>query len=177
MENPPFFFFNLEPLEKFDNDASPSSPSNNSKNPSEEKTTEVKPVAVFKIKIPSINLVETVYEGTEKRILMSGPGHIRGTAYPGKKGNCAISGHRVSFGAPFYNLHKLNKGDKIFTYYQNREYIYQVIWLKRVKPGDTWVIAPTEIPSLTLTTCDPPFSAKYRLVVRAVLIKKEGNKK
>ncbi|MCX7832579.1 MAG: class E sortase [Actinobacteria bacterium] len=134
---------------------------------SEEK---IKIKRIFYLSIPAINLKEPVYEGVSRRVLMSGPGHIPGSSYPGEKGNCAVSGHRVTFGGPFRNLHKIKAGDSIYVEYKNKQYTYQVIWIRRVKPKDIWVIGKTEIPSLTLTTCDPPYSAKYRLVVRAVLV-------
>lgn len=132
------------------------------------KKTEIK--KAFYISIPAIGLEETVYEGVSQRVLMSGPGHIKGSAYPGEKGNCAVSGHRVTFGGPFRNLHKLKSGDSIYVRFKDKSYVYKVVWVRRVKPKDIWVISKTELPSLTLTTCDPPYSAKFRLVVRAILV-------
>lgn len=140
---------------------------------SKEKKDSARLRAVFSLEIPSIGVKEKVYEGTSKRVLMSGPGHIKGTALPGEKGNCVVSGHRVTYGGPFRNLHKLEKGDEVIVRYSGRRFVYIVVWKKRVLPREVWVAAPTELPSLTLTTCDPPYSAKYRLVVRAVLSEKK----
>lgn len=126
----------------------------------------------FRLIIPAINLDEIVYEGVSRRVLMSGPGHLTSSSFPGEKGNCVVSGHRVTFGGPFRRLNLLKVGDEVKVQDKKKTYIYKVIWIKRVKPSETWVAAPTEIPSLTLTTCDPPYSAKYRLVVRAIMVEK-----
>jgi len=129
-----------------------------------------KPVFIFVLRIPDISIETRVYEGTSKRVLMSGPGHLRGSAMPGERGNCVISGHRVTFGGPFYRLHKLKPGNRIIVEFKKKRYIYEVKWIKRVKPEEIWVAKFTSTPSITLTTCDPPFSGRYRLVVRGELM-------
>lgn len=139
-----------------------------------EKTNQEETVSgrvLFKMKVPKLGREYSIREGTGKAVLVRGPGHIRGTSYPWEaRGNVGISGHRVTYGAPFRNLHLLEENDEIIVKYRENTMSYRVVWKRRVKPTDTWVIAPTELQSLTLTTCDPPFSAKYRLVIRAVRI-------
>lgn len=126
---------------------------------------------IFKLKIPSLNRSFNVYDGADRNTLMRGPAHIKGTAYPGdSSGNVCISGHRVTYGGPFRHVDRLKAGDRLIIEAGSRVYEYQVVWIKRVKPAENWVLAPTVMPSLTLTTCDPPFSARYRLVVRAVMV-------
>jgi sortase (surface protein transpeptidase) len=49
-----------------------------------------------------------------------------------------------------------------------------VSWSRVVDPDASWVLAPTDVPSLTLTTCAPRFSASRRLVVRAVQVSGPG---
>jgi sortase (surface protein transpeptidase) len=46
-----------------------------------------------------------------------------------------------------------------------------VDWLRAVEPNDWSVVAATDVPSVTLTTCEPRFSAAQRLIVRGVLVK------
>lgn len=125
---------------------------------------------IFKLKIPNLKQTYDVYDGADRDTLMRGPAHIRGTAYPGEPGNVCISGHRVTYGGPFRHIDKLKAGDRLLIQYKGKVYEYQVVWIKRVRPDENWVLTPTTVPSLTLTTCDPPFSARYRLVVRAVQI-------
>lgn len=133
------------------------------------RITHVKLVPLFTMRIPKIGRVYTVYEGVSAQVLARGPGHIPGTAYPWFRGNTGISGHRVTHGAPFRLLNRLEKGDPIIIQARGKTMIFAVAWKKRVRPSDTSVLATTTQTALTLTTCDPPFSARYRLVVRAVL--------
>ncbi|GAH74694.1 unnamed protein product, partial [marine sediment metagenome] len=86
----------------------------------EEETTELEVIelpelgeAFGTIEIPAIDLKGIIYEGTEKPILKNGPGHIVGTAIPGRVGTCVISEHRTTYGAPFNKLDELLSGDEI----------------------------------------------------------------
>jgi sortase A len=121
------------------------------------------------ISIPTISLSQVIVDGTDKSQLQLGPGHYLGTAMPGEVGNVAIAGHRTTWGRPFRNLDKLHKGDQIFITTPRAAIMYRVVWIKVVSPSDTGVVAPTTTPSLTLTTCNPPYSAASRLIVRAEL--------
>ena len=121
------------------------------------------------LSIPTISLSQVIVDGTDKSQLQLGPGHYIGTAMPGEAGNVAIAGHRTTWGRPFRNLDKLHKGDQIFITTPRAAIMYRVVWIKIVSPNDTGVVAPTTTPSLTLTTCNPPYSAASRLVVRAEL--------
>jgi LPXTG-site transpeptidase (sortase) family protein len=133
------------------------------------RETNVKLVPLFTMRIPKIGRAYTVYEGVSAQVLARGPGHIPGTAYPWFRGNTGVSGHRVTHGAPFRLLDRLEKGDAIIVHARGKTMIFAVVWKKRVRPSNTSVLATTTQTALTLTTCDPPFSARYRLVVRAVL--------
>ena len=121
------------------------------------------------ISIPTIGLSQVIVNGTEKSQLQLGPGHYIGTAMPGEAGNVGIAGHRTTWGRPFRNLDKLHEGDRIFITTPRAAVMYRIVWIKIVKPDDVSVVAPTTTPSLTLTTCNPPYSAATRLVVRAEL--------
>lgn len=123
---------------------------------------------LFELSIPKLKRRYVVYEGTSPRVLAKGPGHIAGTAYPWFRGNTGISGHRVTHGAPFRHLDLLRPGDSLVVEYGATRKVFRVLWTRRVKPTDTSVLRTTTETALTLTTCDPPFSARYRLVVRAV---------
>ncbi|MGI8574181.1 MAG: class E sortase [Egibacteraceae bacterium] len=110
--------------------------------------------------------------GTEQ--LQQGPGHYPGTSMPGAKGNFAVAGHRTTYGAPFYHLDQLGRGDRVrVTDARGRRFVYTVRTQRVVAPSDVWVIQPDPLetgrPTLTLTTCHPRFSAAERLVVFAEL--------
>jgi LPXTG-site transpeptidase (sortase) family protein len=109
-------------------------------------------------------------KGADVPDLWRGPGWIRQTDLPGPTGNVGMSGHRTTFGHPFGRLDLLGPGDTIDLYSPYRRYRYVVESTQSVTPEHTEVVAHTVDPQLTLTTCDPPYSAKYRLIVHAKLV-------
>lgn len=121
------------------------------------------------IKIPKIGVDAVVVEGVEVEDLKKGPGHYPDTALPGQLGNMVISGHRTTYGAPFYRLDELEPGDEIIVYDAQGPYTYLVSETKIVLPTEIGVIAPSTDARLTLTTCHPRFSAAKRLIVVAQL--------
>lgn len=125
------------------------------------------PVAV--LQIPKIGLDTVVVQGTSTNDLHLGPGHYDGTPMPGQVGNVAIAGHRTTYGAPFYNLNELSTGDTIVLTTLQGKFTYSVVHNLVVSPSDSSVLDPSTSPILTLTTCNPRFSAVQRLVVQADL--------
>jgi len=125
------------------------------------------PVAV--IEIPKISLNQVVVEGTGEAQLELGPGHYVGTPLPGEAGNVGIAGHRTTWGRPFYNLDQLVSGDPIYLATSRGTFVYRVVWSRVVAPTDVGVLDATPTDVLTLTTCNPRYSAAQRLVVRAEL--------
>ena len=122
------------------------------------------------IKIPRIGVDKAIIEGTGTADLRQGPGHYLGTSLPGQPGNAAIAGHRTTYGAPFYNLNELGPGDPIFVTTPQGTFRYNVGRSLVVAPTQVSVIAPTPANQLTLTTCNPRFSAAQRFVVEASLV-------
>jgi sortase A len=122
------------------------------------------------IVIPKINLSMMVVEGTDEAQLAQGPGHYPGTPLPGEAGNAAIAGHRTTYLHPFYSLDALAPGDPIWITTLQGVFIYRMILQQVVSPTDVAVVDPTPEPELTLTTCNPRYSASQRLVVHAVLV-------
>ena len=121
--------------------------------------------------------VHVVVEGVSHADLKKGPGHIPGTDLPGQLGNVVISGHRTTYGAPFNRLDELHVGAPIVLETRTMFFTYVVVKEFVVKPsaiGVTYHVPdqPNATPTqrlLTLTTCNPKYSARQRLVVRAVL--------
>ncbi|MCP3819498.1 class E sortase [Streptomyces sp. A3M-1-3] len=133
------------------------------------------------LRIPRLGVAAPVAQGVGKRgVLDKGyVGHYPGTAQPGQAGNFAVAGHRNTHGEPFRYINRLRVGDELrvetrvgrFTYVVDRT-------LEQTSARDGGVIAP--VPRsvvkpaygyrklgyyITLTTCTPEFSSKYRLVV------------
>jgi len=126
---------------------------------------------VAEIQIPAIGVDQYVVEGTTESDLSKGPGHYIGTAMPGQAGNVAIAGHRTTHGAPFNGLGRVVPGNRIVlttTSGQNLTYVVSRT-PQVVSPGDVGVINYFGDNRITLTTCNPEFSASQRLVVVGVL--------
>ena len=122
------------------------------------------------ITIPKIDLSMVVVEGTGDAQLQTGPGHYPGTPLPGEIGNAAIAGHRTTYLHPFYNLNELVPGDSITIVTLQGIFLYHVTGSLAVPPTDVSVVDQTRYPTLTLTTCNPRYSASQRLVVHARLV-------
>ncbi len=115
-----------------------------------------------------------IVEGVTAEALESGPGRYPGTAYPGEAGNFAVAGHRTTYGAPFWNLDQLQEGDEVHvTDREGTRWVYVVAEQRIVAPTDISVLEPDPLgndrPTLTLTTCNPRWSQRERLIVFAEL--------
>ncbi|MBP2344315.1 class E sortase [Streptomyces virginiae] len=137
------------------------------------------------LRIPRLGLVVPVAQGIDKRAVLDKGyvGQYPGTAGPGAQGNFALAGHRNTHGEPFRYINRLRAGDELIVDMRGRRYTYVVgKTLGETTERDTGVIAP--VPRsvvkpgygygepgayITLTTCTPEYSAKYRLVVWGTL--------
>lgn len=138
---------------------------------------------VFRLRIPAIDFDQMVVEGVGTEELRKGPGHFpscrRGfdrplcteldEVWPGEDGRVIISGHRTTYGAPFYNIDRLRNGDRIVTETQWGEFTYEVTDKEIVPPDSTDIANPAAatFAEIVLTTCNPRFSAAERLIVYA----------
>ncbi|MFI9613664.1 class E sortase [Streptomyces sp. NPDC052023] len=136
--------------------------------------------------VPRLNLRVPVAEGIGKPdVLNKGyAGHYPGTGQPGRAGNFALAGHRNTHGEPFRHLDRLGDGDRIVVETRSAVYTYAVDQtLPQTSARDTAVIRP--VPRslvhpgrgyrgpgyyITLTTCTPEYTSKYRLVVWGTLL-------
>jgi sortase A len=131
-----------------------------------------------RLKIPRLHLDRIVIEGTggagglspksDTSLLRKGPVHYGTTALPGAGRPFAVAGHRTTYGAPFYHLNELRRGDEIVVEMPYGRFTYRVDKLTEVSPEDVSVLADRGF-DLVLTTCTPLYSAKRRLVVWARL--------
>jgi sortase A len=139
--------------------------------------------AVAHISISKIGLDAYVVEGVGTEDLRKGPGHYPGTPLPGQEGNAAIAGHRTTYGAPFGDLDQLAAGDEMELETVQGTFRYRVDRAPFVvDPDDRDVLQSRPDPArqgrdratLTLTTCNPKYSAAERLIVTATLIVPTG---
>ncbi len=127
---------------------------------------------VAELSIPAIDLNQFVVSGTATDDLAKGPGHYIGSAAPGQAGNVAIAGHRTTHGAPFNRLAELKQGDPIIlTNTSDQHFTYVVAETPfPVSPSDVSVLDNFGDNRITLTTCNPEFSAAQRLIVVGKLL-------
>lgn len=127
-----------------------------------------------KLVIPRLRIQAIVAEGTDRKTLGRAVGHIRSTALPGDRGNCALAGHRDTF---LRGLGDVRVNDVIRIVTRERTYHYVVEWSEVVAPDRVDTLDPTETPAVTLVTCYP-FEfigrAPQRFVVRARQVEAEA---
>ncbi|MFD3939047.1 class E sortase [Streptomyces sp. NPDC058611] len=137
------------------------------------------------LRVPRLGLSVPVARGVDKRTVLDKgyAGQYPGTAAPGARGNFALAGHRNTHGEPFRYLNRLRPGDELLVDVRGRRYTYVVgKVLGETTERDTGVIAP--VPRsvvkpeygysepgayITLTTCTPEYTSRYRLVVWGTL--------
>ncbi|WP_425423644.1 class E sortase [Streptomyces megasporus] len=131
--------------------------------------------------IPKLDVKVPIAEGVDENgVLDRGMvGHYAEeplkTAMPwDEKGNFAVAGHRNTHGEPFRYINKLDPGDPIVVETKDTYYVYEMTSrLDSTLPSNVGVIDPVPKDSgftepgryVTLTTCTPEFTSKYRLIV------------
>ena len=139
---------------------------------------------VFLLKIPSIDLDQVVVEGVGTEELEKGPGHYPTCrdgferplctefeeVWPGQDGRVIVSGHRTTFGAPFFDLDKLKPGDEIITQTKWGDFTYEVTETRIVQPDSLAIAIQSDAAEIVLTTCNPKYSAAQRLIVFGRLV-------
>jgi len=122
------------------------------------------------LRVPKVGLEAVVFEGVTTPTLSNGPGHMPGTPLPGQPGNAVISGHRTTHGRPFHDFDQLVVGDRVEVDTGIGTHVYEVRESFVVAPTDVWVTDSRPGAWLTLTTCNPKYSARERLIVTAELV-------
>jgi len=139
--------------------------------------------------VPAMKNGEVLVEkGTSTKVLNEGvAGYyldpVRATLpMTGKKGNFTLAAHRDGHGAKFHNIDKLKDGDPIVFETRDKWYIYKVYdVLDETSKFNVKVIS--QIPKesgkkkaghyITLTTCTPVYTSRYRYVVWGELVRVE----
>lgn len=143
--------------------------------------------------IPRLDVKAPVAESVDKeKVLDRGMiGHYADeplkTAMPWEKeGNFAVAGHRNTHGEPFRYINKLEPGDPIVVETQSTYYVYEMASrLDSTLPSNVAVIDPIPAQAgfskpgryITLTTCTPEFTSKYRLIVWGRMVEERPRSK
>jgi LPXTG-site transpeptidase (sortase) family protein len=125
-----------------------------------------------RIVIPSMQLDQPIYTGSDMRTLNKGLWLRPVASTPDKGGNTVIAGHRFTYSNPrgtLYFLDRVKPGDEIGVFWHGKKYLYRVSESKVVPATATEVESPSAISQLTLYTCTPLWNPKDRLVVTGVL--------
>jgi sortase A len=123
------------------------------------------PDQAIRIQIPSIEIDAPVVQGDGWEQLKKGVGQNIGSANPGQNGNVVLSAHNDVYGELFRYLDKLQPGDQVVIYTQQRQYTYVVDRTALVEPTAVEVMASTGSPTVTLISCYPYLVNDQRIVV------------
>jgi LPXTG-site transpeptidase (sortase) family protein len=100
----------------------------------------------------------------------------------GKEGNFSLAAHRDGHGAKFHGIHKIEKGDPIVFETKDKWYVYKTYAiLPETSKYNVDVLSRIPKESgrkkaghyITLTTCTPVYTSKYRYVVWGELVRTE----
>ncbi|MER5418170.1 class E sortase [Streptomyces virginiae] len=99
------------------------------------------------------------------------------------QGNFALAAHRDGHGAKFHNIDKIKNGDAVVFETRDIWYVYKVFaHLSQTSKYNVDVIAPVPKGSgrtapgryITLTTCTPVYTSKFRYIVWGELLRTEA---
>ena len=132
--------------------------------------------------IPKLNVDVPVHFGIPLSEVMpamaDGVAHYRiagASAFPGEIGNLVITGHSAGdvyssnpYKYIFSGLERLEDGDLIYVNYNSVRYTYSVYKKEVVEPSNVAaLVIDTNKPILTLVTCTPLGTSRYRLLLFA----------
>ncbi|WP_329597989.1 class E sortase [Streptomyces pseudovenezuelae] len=143
--------------------------------------------------IPKLDVVVPIAEGVSNKKVLDkgmvghyGEGALKTAMPDAKTGNFALAGHRNTHGEPFRYINKLSPGDAIVVETQDEYFVYKMTsTLPVTSPSNTSVIDPVPKGSgfttagryITLTTCTPEFTSKYRLIVWGKMVEERPRSK
>ncbi|MGW7362848.1 class E sortase [Streptomyces sp. NPDC054841] len=137
------------------------------------------------VHLPSLGVRAPIAEGVNKRTVLDKgqvghyPGGMYGVFPWEPKGNFAVAAHRTTHGEPFRNLDRLKPGDTVVVETAAYYYTYMITSrLEQTPPSNVSVLDPVPAGAgfqrpgryLTMTTCTPPYSVRFRLVVWGRLV-------
>jgi sortase A len=132
--------------------------------------------AVARLRIPRLGLKEIVVNGTDSESLERGPGRHLATAMPGEGELVYIAGHRTTYGAPFSEIDKLRKGDRVFLQLPYATFEYAITGHRIVAATQTSVLESKGYEQLALQACHPRFFASQRYIAYAKPVRVTGTR-
>jgi sortase A len=123
--------------------------------------------AIARLRIPALDVDEVVVNGTDADSLERGPGRYLGSAMPGEGELVYVAGHRTTYGAPFSDIDKLRKGDRVIVELPYATFEYAVTGHRIVTDDSLWVLRSKGYELLALQACHPRFFATHRYIAYA----------
>ncbi|MFI7499366.1 class E sortase [Streptomyces sp. NPDC049687] len=143
--------------------------------------------------IPRLDVVVPIAEGVSNKKVLDkgmvghyGEGTLKTAMPEDKTGNFGLAGHRNTHGEPFRYINKLQKGDDIVVETQDEYFVYKMTSsLPVTSPSNVSVLDAVPPQSgftgpgryITLTTCTPEFTSKYRLIVWGKMVEERPRSK
>lgn len=118
--------------------------------------------------VPRMGVRCRVMDGTSQAKLKKGPGLYDVSDLPAEADtNVVIAGHRNVYGSWFYNIDKMEPGEKIVLLFGDREYIYECEKIEIIEPNDWSVTERRGYAAITLTSCEPKNGRATRRIIAA----------
>ncbi|WCD98121.1 class E sortase [Streptomyces sp. HUAS 31] len=143
--------------------------------------------------IPKLDVVVPIAEGISNKKVLDrgmvghyGEGKLKTAMPDAKTGNFGLAGHRNTHGEPFRYINRLAQGDEIVVETQDKYFVYKMASILPVtSPSNVSVLEPVPPGSgftgpgryITLTTCTPEFTSKYRLIVWGKMVEERPRSK
>ncbi|KUL22879.1 class E sortase [Streptomyces regalis] len=143
--------------------------------------------------IPKLDVVVPIAEGVSNKKVLDrgmvghyGEGKLKTAMPDAKTGNFGLAGHRNTHGEPFRYINRLTPGDEIVVETQDKYFVYKMASILPVtSPSNVSVLDPVPRDSgftkagryITLTTCTPEFTSKYRLIVWGKMVEERPRSK
>jgi len=135
----------------------------------------------FSIVIPKIEAKSKIIPNVDpfddnqyKDALKKGIAHAKNTYFPGQGRGIFLFAHSTDsslnvadYNAVFFRLRELEMGDQLIIFRNNKKFEYKVTHKFIAEPSETSWLIPKDKEELILQTCDPPGTAKKRLLIIA----------
>jgi len=137
------------------------------------------------LRVPAIGVDMLVVNGTDAASLKRGPGRYAGTradlgsyagapppaSMPGEGQLVYVAGHRTTYGAPFADIDKIARGDRVRFELPYAVFDYVVSEKRIVAASETAVLRSRGVEEIVLQACHPRFSAARRYLVYAKAVR------
>ncbi|MFJ8536564.1 class E sortase [Streptomyces sp. NPDC093591] len=143
--------------------------------------------------IPKLDVVVPIAEGVSNKKVLDrgmvghyGEGKLKTAMPDAKTGNFGLAGHRNTHGEPFRYINRLTPGDEIVVETQDKYFVYKMASILPVtSPSNVSVLDPVPRDAgftkvgryITLTTCTPEFTSKYRMIVWGKMVEERPRSK